>query len=447
MAVRTITATIPAVSAMPLGSLHTEQETLRTDGGRHSGRRPVFSGWRMLFVASVAVFLSGPAQTYGVSVFVDPMLAELGWTRSLFSTAYSVGTLASAGVLVLVGRQIDRRGNRLVLSLATVGFGGALVLLSLANGAVAVLLGFALLRTCGSGVLTLGARTLVPNWFHGRIGRAFSLLGLAGMLSQALVPTCNELLIGVIGWRSAWRVNAVIIWALLLPLVALVVRNHPEDVGQHPDGVRPVSDAAVTSSERESGMTSGAALRTGAFWRLIGASVVPSLVVTGLAFNQVAILADRGLPRTLAATTFAVEAAVALPTTLLAGWLVDRYPVRYALAAGQVCLAIGMVFLLVADAPVLALCYSAWRGASSGFWMVAADAAWPAYFGRAHLGSIRGIGFAVGVVGAAIGPIVLGLVYDLAGSYTPAIAGLLVLPVAAAIAVVGVRPPRSHPLG
>lgn len=85
-------------------------------------------------MAGLAVFLSGPAQTYGVSPFVDPMLAELGWSRSLFSAAYSAGTLASAGALLLVGRQIDRWGNRLVLSLAAVAFSLALLIMSVVGG-------------------------------------------------------------------------------------------------------------------------------------------------------------------------------------------------------------------------------------------------------------------------------------------------------------------------
>ncbi|MBA3416838.1 MAG: MFS transporter, partial [Chloroflexia bacterium] len=154
------------------------------------------------------------------------------------------------------------------------------------------------------------------------------------------------------------------------------------------------------------------------------------------------ILTDRGLPATLAATTFAVESAIGIPTALLAGWIADRFPVRYVLAAGQVCLAVAMVWLLVsAGAPGLALLYSAWRGASSGLWMVAADVAWPAYFGRRHLGSIRSVGFSVSVVGAAIGPIPFGLAYDFLGGYDPAIVALLVLPVAATVAVLLAKPP------
>ena len=73
--------------------------------------------------------------------------------------------------------------------------------------------------------------------------------------------------------------------------------------------------------------------------------------------------------------------------------------------------------------------------------MVAADVAWPAYFGRRHLGSIRSVGFSVAIAGAALGPIPFGLAYDLLGGYNPAIAGLLILPIAATAAVLLARPP------
>jgi cyanate permease len=196
------------------------------------------------------------------------------------------------------------------------------------------------------------------------------------------------------------------------------------------------------NQDLDAGLSLAQAARTPAFWGLVGASVVPSLVVTGLAFNQIAILTDRGLPATLAATTFAVESAIGIPMALLAGWLTDRFPVRFVLAAGQLCLAIAMVALLAsAGAPGLALLYSAWRGASSGLWMVAADVAWPAYCGRRHLGSI---GFSVGVAGAALGPLPFGLAYDLLGGYDPAILALLVLPIVATAAVLLAKPP---PLG
>jgi MFS family permease len=398
---------------------------------------------QILLVAGLAVFLSGPAQTYGVSSFVDPMLVDLGITRSLFSTLYAAGTLASAGVLLIVGRQIDRFGSRVVLVASALLFIAALVVLGAAIDAVTLLIGFALLRTFGSGVLTLAARTLVAHWFEQGRGRAFSLIGVAGMISLAVVPATSERLVAWVGWRDAWRVYAGVMLLVLLPAVAFLVRDRPTAVPNH--DLRP--DHHAPSPAAVEGISAREAMRTPVFWALLGAGTVPALVVTGLAFNQISIFTARGLSGSLAATTFAVESAAALPTMLLAGWLLDRYPPRHVLVAGQALLALAMVVLLLAESPALALTYSALRGASGGLWMISADVVWPAYFGRRHLGSIRGITFAVGSVGAAIGPIPFGLAYDALGSYNAAIGGLLVLPIAAAVAMTRVRPPAVKPAG
>lgn len=410
----------------------------------HQLIRPGFSGWRMLLLAWLAVFFTGPGQTYGTSAFVDPMIEDLDMSRSLFSALYSVGTLASAAVLMLLGRQIDNRGSRLVLAAATAGLALGAFALGLANGPVLVLVGFALTRACGQGLMGLAARTMIPHWFVTQRGKVFSLLGLASTFSLAIIPPVHERLIAWFGWRGAWMVDAAVLAIVLVPLFAVFVRSKPEDVGQFPDGVRPVGDEAVAaaSADAERGLTLQQAFRTFAFWGLVGASVVPSLVVTGLAFNQVAIFTDKGMPSSLAATTFTVESMAALPVTLAIGWVVDRYPVRYVLVAGQVALALAMVALLMADGILLALVYSALRGASGALWMVGADVAWPQYYGRRYLGSIRGFGFGVGVFGSALGPLPFGIAYDALGGYSTAIAALLVLPVLAAVAVWFAKPPH-----
>lgn len=400
------------------------------------------SNWPMLVlgVASLAVFFSGPGQTYGVSTFVDPMIGELDISRSLYSTAYSFGTLMSAGALVILGRQIDRWGEQKILILASLGFVVALLLLSAAQGPLWLFIGFALLRTCGSGVLTLSARTLIPHWFVRRRGWAFSIIGLASAASLALFPLLHSQTVQALGWRGAWRLDALILLVLLLPAVVFLVRNRPADVGYVVDR-KDKEDQPVVHDQDEPGMTLREAMRTPWFWAIVGASVVPSLVVTGLAFNQVAIFSARGLPETLTATTFTVESIFQVAVTLGVGWFVDRYPVKYSLAGGQIALALAMVCLIFATGPALSYAYAALRGASSALWMISADVAWPLFYGRKHLGSIRGVGFSLGVTGAAIGPLPFGFAYDLFGNYSVAIAALLVLPVLATLAILLVKTP------
>ena len=416
-------------------------------GATHAASTSAFRGGTILGIATLVVFLSGPAQTYGVSVFIDPMLAEFGWSRGLVSTTYSIATLLSALPLVIVGRQIDRVGNRIILTLASICFGVSLLWLSRVNTPLGLLVGFAVLRTCGSGVLTLAARTLIPQWFVRRRGRAFSILGLGSALSLALVPRANESLISWVGWRDAWTIVAVVILFGLTPAIALLVRNRPEDVGEYPDGVPPESTMDSTArsalADATDDWTLKEAMRTRAFWAMLVAGAVPALVITGVSFHQISIMTARGLPSSLAATSFAVESAVALPLTLLTGWMVDRYATRYILSAAQAFLLVALVLLVFAHSPALALAYSALRGAASGLWGVAADVAWASYFGRRHLGTIRGVTFAAGIVGAAIGPVPLGLAFDATGSYVAAIVAYMVLPAAAMVFVLFAYPPRK----
>src|SRR5680860_1368164 len=121
-----------------------------------------FSGSRVLWVAALAVFLSGPGQTYGVSVFIDPIIQDTGWSRSLLATMYSLATLASAAGILFAGRAIDRTGNRLVMAIATIAFATGLLIASFAINPIMLLVAFAMLRTFGSAALTLAARTLIP---------------------------------------------------------------------------------------------------------------------------------------------------------------------------------------------------------------------------------------------------------------------------------------------
>ena len=405
---------------------------------------PHFSGWTMLAIASLTLLLSTPAQTYGFAVFIDPMLVQLGLSRSLTSAAYTVATLVSAGAVLLIGNVIDRRGHRAVMVVAAAGYAASLVVMGSVVGAASLLLGFTLLRATGSSVLTLTARTLVAQWFVRRRGRAVSVVNLGKMLGMAVVPPANALLIQQLGWREAWWANALVV-ALLAPIAFMLVRNRPEEVGQFPDGRRldEVPEASgFPHPTDEHSWTRREAFRTRAMWLLLSATFVPAMVTNGLSFNQISILSQAGLTPTAAALTFSVESAVALPMTVVAGWLADRFGPRSVLAIGQATLALALVCLAFTASAEMAILFGVLRGFTTGTWILGSEVAWPAYFGRRYLASIVGTSFAVSFVGAAIGPLPFGVIYDLFGSYQYAIWATVLLPAATTVAALLATPPK-----
>ena len=410
-------------------------------------RVPFFYGWVILPVASLSMFISGPGQTYSFSVFLDPMIQDMGWSRSMISSLYSAGSLTAATAMILVGLLLDRYGARTMLTVIGAFFGFAALWMSRVETPGELYVGFAAMRLLGQGSLTLIPSTLVALWFIRLRGRVMAINSLGSAISLAVFPFLIHFLISQLGWRGAWTSLAFVIWGLLLlPAVALV-RRSPESVGLRPDGDPAASGdqshANPTSATSEVNFTLSEALHTRSFWLLIFAGSSQSLISTALTFHQVSLITEKGLDAGLAATVFSVLAAAALVGNFAAGFLADRFSNRYLLTGGQAMLVVAMLWTFAIFQPWQALVYGGLLGLSMGFLANATAVIWPNYYGRQHLGIIRGVVTTSMVATAALGPMPFGILFDLTHSYTTAILVFLALPVACAVAALAATPPRT----
>jgi MFS family permease len=270
-----------------------------------------------------------------------------------------------------------------------------------------------------------------------------ALNSLGAVASQAAFPPLIHLLISAFGWRSAWVALAVTVWGLLLLPSILLVRRSPESVNLLPDGKpRQLEQQSPLPSNREVNFTLAEALRTRAFWLLMLAGSSQSLIGTALVFHHVSVLGSRGLDAVVAASALSVIAPGALTGTFLAGFLCDKFPNRYVLVAGQIILIFAMLLTLVMDQPWQAIAYGGALGLAGGTLMTTAAVIWPNYYGREHLGAIRGVVTAGMVASAALGPLPFGFLFDILNNYTSAVLIFLALPVACAIAAFMATPPR-----
>ena len=411
-------------------------------------RLPIYYGWAIVAVASSVTFMSGPGQTYVVSVFVTPIIKDLGWSRTMISGLYTAGSLTAATTMILVGRLLDRHGARVMLVVVAVLFGFAAILMSNVRHPLHLYAGFTAIRILGQGSLTLIPSTLISLWFVRLRGRAMSLHLLGAAASLAFFPPFIHALISSLGWRGAWIVLAFLIWGLLLPPAVLLIRRTPESVGLLPDGRSPEAPGpgkqATQPTSNEVNWTASEALHTRAFWLLMFAGSAQSLIGTALVFHHVSLLESRGLDAGMAATVLSVMAPMSLGGTFLAGFLSDKIPNRYIIAGGQVTLALSVLLILVISQPWQAFVYIGLLGLTSGTLMTANVVVWPNYYGRAHLGTIRGAVTTSMVAFAALGPLPFGYLFDLTNSYTTAVFAFLPLTVACAVAALLALPPRKY---
>jgi MFS family permease len=400
-----------------------------------------FIGWWVLFVCGVCVFAGSSGLTYTVSVYVDPMLEDLGVSRTVYSLAYALGTGAGGLFLLLAGRPMERLGSRRVMVSGAIGLSIGLVLLSLATGPWLLFIGFPIIRTFGQGTLPLAARVLIPNWFYRQRARAFSMLGLASTAAIATLPLANDWAIDQVGWRTAWRIASVLILLAIIPLVLLVVRDTPEEIGQLPDGARVEPGKAAPVTDAGIGFSLAQARRTGSFWILVVAGAVPPMITTGQHLHQSAMFIDRGTPHAIAAATFTIEAFSMLAVNLGMGWLNTRINPRIAMSFALFGMVLALVCLLYSANPVPAVLYGMFRGGSNGAMNIAVDLSWPAWYGRRHLASLRSFGMAASLFGSAIGPLPFGIAADVLGSYPPAIIGMMFVPLVMGVLMFFAHPP------
>jgi sugar phosphate permease len=391
----------------------------------------------------MSMFASGPGQTYTVSLFVNPIIDELGWSRTTVSGLYTAGSLTAATTMFFVGRLLDRYGARVILPVVVVLFGIALIFMGNVSQQWHLYAGFAAIRALGQGSLTLIPTTVIALWFVRLRGRVMALNTLGGVASQAAFPPLIHLLISAFGWRSAWVALAFIVWGLLLVPAILLVRRSPESIGLLPDGDSSQSEQKIAVPvESEINFTVSEALKTRAFWLLIFAGSSQSLIGTALVFHNVSVMDSRGLDTVVAASALSVIAPGALFGTFLAGFLCDRFPNRFVLSVGQFILIFAMLLTLVMAHPWEAIVYGVSLGLGGGMMMTTAAVIWPNYYGRKHIGSIRGIVTSGMVAAAALGPLPFGFLFDISNSYTLAVLIFLALPVTCAIAAFMAPPPQ-----
>lgn len=397
-----------------------------------------FYGWRIVVFASIALALTGPGQTFGVSVFVDPMIEDLGISRTQMTTAYLIGTLGGAIALPWIGQAIDRYGVRRTMAIVGAIFGVFLLAMSLVSNFVELTAGFIGIRMMGQGALNLTATTAVALWFTRKRGLAMGIVTATGAVGMTLVPLLGERLIAGYGWRQAWIVEGLVVLAIVLPIAVLGIRNRPSDVGQHVDG----DPEPVGGAPEVWGVRRGEALRTGFFWLVTAAVATISAITTAVVFHQIDLLGSRGLTPVEAAANFIPQTAATLIATLGIGALADRFSPRLVLALSMLMLTGGLVLGTVVAPGIVAITFGMLIGASGGAMRVVEATELPRYFGTLHIGAIRGVVTAVGIAGAAVGPLAFSVIHDLTGDYTAVLLVSTVIPAAVILATVLVRLPR-----
>lgn len=387
----------------------------------------VFLGWWVvagglgISALVTALFM----QAYGAYVVL--LRQEFGWSKTMLSSAFSVGQLQNGAVGPVLGILVDRLGPRSVASTGIVVIGLGFMAFSFVNSLtmffIVVFLMFVGWNLCGFVTVTVA----VVNWFERKRARAIAFLTVGVALGGMLVPITVQAL-ELFGWRSTAFGSGVVVIALGLPL-AILLRRRPEDYGYRVDGDPPPAITAAGSSGAtptthitlNRDYTLGEAVRTRQFWFIASGHGSALLVVSAVMVHLVPhINESQGYSLAIAGLAVAALTFAQASGSLIGGFLGDRYSKRL---VATLCMFLhAFALLMLAFAPLLVLTFAAvilhgfaWGARGPLMGAIRAD-----YFGRTAYGAILGSSQPIAMFGMATGPILAGAVFDQTGSYEAA---------------------------
>lgn len=433
-----------------------------------AGVRGVFYGWWLVGLSSIMLTLMSLTVFQGLGTMLVALERQFQWSRTALSGAFSLARVEGAVLGPLEGVLIDRIGTRrmVMIGYTIMGLGfiwlsqieslGNLRLIakispfdSLDESLIQFYLAYIFI-TLGSGLGGwLALIALVNNWFSRR--RSFAMAtAMSGIHLGGLLVTPFALAIDTYGFESTALGIGIVLLAIVGPATK-AIRNHPEDMGLHPDGEAQRTRAGETQTgqptiDDEPEFTVMQALKTPAFWMLTIAQVASSVAIVTLALHLVPKLTDTGMSLTAAASVHTTYTIIALPAQFISGYYADKLPKTLMIAFFMFVQGAGILIIALFDGVMMAYVFAVLYGIGFGGRSPLTTAIRGEYFGRKAFATIMGISQFPMNIAMIFAPLFAGYMFDTTGTYIVPFTIFAGLTFAGGVLMLFVRRPRA-PLG
>lgn len=373
-------------------------------------------GWRVVLGGFVGIgggFAS--LYFYSAGLFIKPLAAEYGWTRSEASLGSISLVIGSVFALPMAGRLIDRHGEIPVAFCSGLALAVCFALLGgLTGGLASFLLLVLLLCFVAAGSNAIGYNRLIVRNFVARRGLALGLALTGTAIGAALVPPFLAPFIAEHGWRAAYFVLAGLCLVLTI-CAALLLRGRSSPRSERHEA-RPITWREICSHR--------------AFYSISALIFLSATAVLGTTMHIVPMLTDRGIDIATAGAIASALGVAVIGGRVVAGHLLDNWDAGW-LGWGLLTLAALGALLLWTGLPWLIVPGTMLIGFGVGTETDLLAYLLGRRFPVRNFGSVYGTIFAVHALGGGVGGMLAGAMFDLTGSYA---SWLLLASVALALA-------------
>jgi MFS family permease len=418
-----------------------------------TGGRKIFYGWWIVAASFVVLMFHAGAAFYAYGRFMPTLIDVLGASTTAVSAAVSVYLLVLGLTGPIVGKLTEKYGPKLVLLCGGVIAAAGLMLLSLTSSLWHLYALYFVVGLGMSGAGTVPVSVAIANWFTKRRGLAIGITMAGVSVGAIAIAPLAHVLITSIGWQMAYLVIGALTLVCIVVPVLFLMKTRPGDMGLLPDGAQPGEhEAATQETVASSGQSrasvervwsAGMALKTLPLWLILVTFFFSGAGVAGVLQHEVRMLDIVGIPIAAASVALGLTGLIGGGGKIGFGFIADKMSPKWTTI---ICIAmqlIGIVILMFTHSTAMVWLFVIVFGFAMGGNIAVQPLIAGHFFGTASLGTIFGWVLLAGAVGSALGPIVMGAIYDMSGSYSLAIIVFLATYAVALAAVFLARKPKS----
>lgn len=247
-------------------------------------------------------------------IFYGPVSTELGVSVGDFGLYMTFVYALSFLTLSVAGKLLDAYSARWLLSLSAAAVGAVYMAMSQFNVVWHFYVAGAVIGIAFSFLLYLSYPVLINRWFNTRVGFFIGLCSAASGVGGALFNPLGGYLIQAHGWRTTYLVFGGVILLVVTPLLGLLLRNRPSDMG-----LKPFGDEAAESEAAKTGMDYAVAIKTPVFYALMLFALMMIAVSTLNLF----------LPSYITSVGYSVEQSAVVASTIMLGVTIGKVALGY----------------------------------------------------------------------------------------------------------------------